>query len=109
MMGLWNKPIVLKNTFQLYDLQGPISHMLISMNVEIHIVEHQHKCSLDMLGFVNNRMGAYKCIQIPNGMKHGDLTFATIMKNCTRKKIHFFLPSVRSFIVPDFKYVIYIS
>lgn len=91
-MAFWNNQIKINNTTELYDLQVDIIHMLISMQVEIHIIEYQHPCSLDMLGCKNNRMADYKCIQIPSEMKNGALTFATIIKNCTRKKIHFFCP-----------------
>ena len=73
-------------------MQSPIIHMLISLKVETHIIEYQHPCSLDILGCKNNRMANFKCNLIPSGMKHGALTFATIIENYTRMKIKFFCP-----------------
>ena len=72
-MALWNHPIILNHLWELYDLQGPILHMLVSLRVKINIIERGHPCSLDMEGCKNNHLADYKCIQIPQGMKSGAL------------------------------------
>ena len=92
MTSMWNNPIILYNTAELYDLQWPILNILIPLEMDIYMIEYQHQCSPDMLDYINNRKGNYKCIQIQTEMKHGALRFATILENCTGKKIKFFCP-----------------
>ena len=88
---MWNNPIRINTTAELYAIQHEILNLLICTDTELHIVDAEHGCAIDRLGFLNNSMERYKCILIPSTLKNSALRFATIIQNVTKREIHFFV------------------
>ena len=82
---MWNNPIRINTTAELYAIQHEILNLLICTDTELHIVDAEHGYGMDRLGFENNSMGHYKCILIPSTLKNNALLFVNIIQNVTKR------------------------
>ena len=80
MAGIFNKKINITSIDDLYAIQHDILELLCK-DVQIHIVETEHKCGEDRVNFLCNTLEKYKCIMVPNNVMPKAGRFANIIKN----------------------------